>query len=225
MVRVAIVTTSCDVLEKNGHKTGLWFEELAAPYYVFKEKGYEVVVASIKGGDAPVDGMSLQGDFVKPECCQKALKDEGFQAAKKGSVAVADLKAEDLDGVYLSGGHGTCGDFLGTEALTGLVESMVAKGGVVGAVCHGVLGLFEAKASGEPLLKGKRCTGFSNSEEAAVQLTDAVPFTPEARMVELGGVYEKGDDWNPNSVVDGKIVTGQNPASSAAVAENMVGLL
>lgn len=227
MVRVAIVTTSHEDLGSTGKKTGYWWEELAAPYYCFKAKGYDVVISSIKGGEAPVDQASLQGDFVMPASCQKALKDDQFQAAKKNSVPVADLKAGDLDGIYLAGGHGVCWDFIGSpgQALTALVEAMVAKGGVVGAVCHGVFGLFDAKAAdGSPLLKGKKCTGFSNSEEAAVQLDKVVPYTPQDKMVELGGTYDCEADWSINAIVDGKLVTGQNPSSSETVADAMIGL-
>merc|ERR1712216_921506 len=196
MVKVAIVTTSHEDLGSSGKKTGFWFEELAVPFYVFKDKGYDVVVASIKGGDPPVDSGSLSGDFVKPECCQKALKDPEFEKAKKTTVPVASLKSGDLD-----------------------------ANNVVGAVCHGVFALFNAKSGGDPLLKGKKCTGFSETEEAAVQLTAVVPYTPESKMKDLGGLYEKGGDWGSKVVVDGNLVTGQNPASSTAVALKMVDLL
>ncbi len=171
----------------------------------------------------------MGGDFIKPECCQRALKDEaGFEAAKKGAVVVADLKAEELAGAFLVGGHGVCADFVGEPAkpLVALVEALLAQDKVVGATCHGVFGLFDCKAAdGSPLLKGKKVTGFSDSEEAAVGLTATVPFTPEARMKELGAAYEKAADWNPCAVADGKIVTGQNPASSTPCAEKMVELM
>merc|ERR1719232_203069 len=179
MVKVAIVTTSHEDLGSSGKKTGLWFEELAAPFYVFKDKGYDVIVASIKGGDPPVDAASLSGDFVKPDCCQKALKDPEFEKAKKNTVPVASLKSEDLDAIYFVGGHGVCWDF---ADLAGLVTEMVAANKIVGAVCHGVFALFNAKtSSGDPLLKGKKCTGFSETEEAAVQLTAVVPYPPRPR--------------------------------------------
>merc|ERR1712010_420392 len=215
MVKVAIVTTSHEDLGSSGKKTGFWFEELAAPFYVSKDKGYDVVVASIKGGDPPVDSGSLSGDFVKPECCQKA---------KKTTVPVASLKSGDLDAIYFVGGHGVCWDF-GGDDLAALVTEMVAANKVVGAVCHGVFALFNAKSGGDPLLKGKKCTGFSETEEAAVQLTAVVPYTPESKMKDLGGLYEKGGDWGSKVVVDGNLVTGQNPASSTAVALKMVDLL
>ena len=205
----------------------MWFEELAAPYYVFKDKGYEVVVASIQGGDPPVDGGSLQGDFVKPEECQRALKDEAFQKDKKATIPVADLKAVDFEGVYLSGGHGACWDFVGEPAkdLVTFLETMWSQGKAVGAVCHGVVGLFDAKSGGEPLVKGKKVTGFSDTEEAAVQLTEVVPFLVEGKFKELGAVYEKGGDWAANVVQDGKLFTGQNPGSSKKLAEAMLGAM
>merc|ERR1712216_762944 len=187
MVKVAIVTTSHEDLGSSGKKTGFWFEELAAPFYVFKDKGYDVVVASIKGGDPPVDSGSLSGDFVKPECCQKALKDPEFEKAKKTTVPVASLKSGDLDAIYFVDGHGVCWDF-GGDDLAALVTEMVAANKIV-------------------------------------QLTAVVPYTPESKMKDLGGLYEQGGDWGSKVVVDGNLVTGQNPASSTAVALKMVDLL
>jgi len=205
--KVAVIATSHADLGTTGKKTGAWFEEVAASYYVFKDKGYDVVLASIQGGDYPIDAGSLQGDFVT-EDCQRALKDADFDKEKKASVPVGDLKADELDGIFMAGGHGCCWDFVNEPAkpLVNLVETMWTQGKPVGAVCHGVLGLFDAKdAEGNPLVKGKKVTGFSNTEEAAVGLTEVVPFLVESKYKDLGAVYEKGGDWSATAVADGKL--------------------
>lgn len=222
--KVAVVATSHSDLGTTGKKTGAWFEEVTASYYVFKDKGYDVVLASIQGGDFTFDAGSLQGDFVKPEDCQRALKDADFEKEKKASVPVGDLKAEDLDGIFMAGGHGCCWDFCGEPAkpLVTLIEKMWTQGKTVGAVCHGVVALFDAKdAQGSPLVKGKKVTGFSDTEEAAVGLTEVVPYLIEAKYKDLGAVYEKGGDWSATVVADGKLVTGQNPGSTRVSAEKM----
>lgn len=225
--KVAVIATSHADLGTTGKKTGAWFEEVAASYYVFKDKGYDVVLASIQGGDYPIDAGSLQGDFVT-EDCQRALKDADFDKEKKASVPVGDLKADELDGIFMAGGHGCCWDFVNESAkpLVNLVETMWTQGKPVGAVCHGVLGLFDAKdAEGNPLVKGKKVTGFSNTEEAAVGLTEVVPFLVESKYKDLGAVYEKGGDWSATAVADGKLVTGQNPGSTRVTAEKMVEIM
>lgn len=197
-------------------------EELAAPYFIFEEAGFEITVASVKGGKIPVDPNSLEGDF-KTADCEKFLNGEKTAKSLEESVALPSLLGKTYDAVFLPGGHGAVFDLNSDPSVIALLEKQWAAGGVVAAVCHGPAGLIKPQAhNGDPIVKGKKVTGFSNSEEAAVGLTDDVPFLLEDALKEQGGIYSAGPDWGPYAVADGKLITGQNPGSSAEVAKLIV---
>lgn len=224
--RVLIVSTSHDKLGDTDQLTGSWLEEIAAPYYVFKEAGCEVVLASIKGGAVPLDEASLSGDFFTPAA--KRFKDDAEAwAALQSTTPVADISTPaDFDAVYLPGGHGIMYDGPDNADLARVLGAAAAAGKVVSAVCHGPAGLVGAQGpDGKPLVAGKKVTGFTNSEEAAVGKTHVVPWLLEDKLQELGGQYVKQGDWAEFVVTDGRLVTGQNPSSSAEVAKAVVALL
>lgn len=219
---VLFVITSHESLGDSGQKTGTWAEEVAAPYYVFKKAGWQVTLASVKGGKVPVDAASLQGDF-KIASVEKFLADSEAMAAFENTVPLSKVADSQPDAVFLPGGHGVVWDLPGNKTLDTLLEKTFAEGKIVSAVCHGPCGLLGAKtADGDSILKGKRCTGFSNSEEDAVGKSKVVPFLLEDRMKELGGRYEKAGDWTSFAIADGNLITGQNPQSSERVAQLVV---
>jgi putative intracellular protease/amidase len=221
--KVVIANTSESDLK--GHKTGVWLEELAVPYYLFRAKGYQVLVASIKGGEIPIDGSSLQGDFYV-EASKKFINDEQAMEKLNNSLPLAEIDFKTVDAIYLTGGHGTCVDFITSPDLKNAIELLYANDKVVAADCHGPVGLVNCvKPDGTPLVAGKTVTGFSDTEEDAVKLTELVPFLLESKFKEQGANYEKADDWNPKVCVDGKLVTGQNPQSSDLCAKAVVKLL
>lgn len=202
-----------------GHKTGLWVEEAAAPYYLFREKKFQVVLASIKGGEIPVDVASLSGDFYVATA-KKFMEDEEAQAKLQNSVALADVDFSTVDAIYLTGGHGTCTDFVSDPILKKAVEQLYAAGKIVAADCHGPIGLAQCvKPDGSALVSGKKVTGFTDSEENAVGLTDKVPFLIETKFKEQGANFVAADDWHPNICIDGNLYTGQNPQSSDMLSE------
>lgn len=224
-MKILMVLTSHDSLGSTGEKTGFWLEEFAAPYYVFKDAGVEVTLASPKGGQPPIDPKSELPDF-QSEATHRFLKDPESQKALATTHQLADLKAEDFDAIFYPGGHGPLWDLAEDRDSIGLIERFHAQGKPVGAVCHapGVL-RHVMTAEGEPLVKGRRVTGFSNSEEAAVGLTEVVPFLVENELKAKGGIFRKGDDWAAHVESDGNLVTGQNPASSEASARALLALL
>lgn len=236
--RVLIVTTSHATLGEGDHKTGVWLEELAVPFYALKDGGAEVTLASIRGGEIPFDPRSVpaeagQGEGEQPAGQQEVpaavrrfLDDPDAMAAARASRPLAEVAGEPHDAVFLPGGHGTMWDYPGNDDLALLVGSYFDDGRVVAAVCHGPAGLVDAKrADGQPVVAGKRVSGFTNSEEQGVGLADVVPFLLEDRLRELGGAYEKGPDWQPFAVRDGNLVTGQNPQSSDLVAHHVLAAL
>jgi len=217
-----MVLTSHDELGTTGKKTGFWLEEFAAPYYVFKDSGAEITLATPKGGQPPLDPKSGEKDF------QTAATDR-FQADREAQAALAhtrilrDLCADDYDALFYPGGHGPLWDLAEDSCSIALIDTMYAQGKPVSAVCHAPGVLRHAKApDGSPLVQGKQVTGFSNSEEDAVGLTDVVPFLVEDELQKNGGNYSKGADWQSFSVHDGNLITGQNPASSEAVAKALL---
>jgi len=215
---ILIVTTSHDVIGSTGKPTGVWLEELATPYYAFRDAGAEVTIASIKGGKVPVDPSSIGGEL--PESARRFLADPEAQRAVTATPAVDAVDVASYDAVFLPGGHGTVWDLPGSMALAGGLSAAYAAGRVVSAVCHGPAGLVAVTdPSGAPLVRGKRVAGFTDSEEVAAGLDKTVPFLLESRLRELGGRYEKGADFQPFAVADGRLVTGQNPASSGLVAK------
>lgn len=224
-MKVLIVLTSHDQLGNTGEKTGFWLEELAAPYYVFRDAGAEVTLASPLGGQPPLDPKSASEDF-QTEDTRRFEADPAAQAALAATHKLAEVSLADYDAVFYPGGHGPLWDLASDPASIALIEAAFAAGKPVGAVCHAPAVLRSVKgADGEPLVKGKQVTGFSNSEEAAVGLTDIVPFLVEDMLIANGGDYSCGPDWSAHVVRDGLLVTGQNPASSAPTAQALLELL
>ena len=223
MVKVVLACTSASELK--GYPTGLWIEECATPYYLFQEKGYEVVLASPAGGAIPIDASSMAEGFFT-DAAKKFLHDVTAMGAFSHSVKLSSIDWTTVDAIYLTGGHGTCADFVTDPNLKNGVEILYAAKNVVAAACHGPVGLAQCvKSDGTPLVAGKTVTGFADSEEEAVQLTGIVPFLLEKRFKELGAKYEKGPDWTSKVCVDGNLVTGQNPQSSEACAQAVITLL
>jgi putative intracellular protease/amidase len=224
-MNILMVLTSHGQLGKTGKSTGLWLEELAAPYYVFKDAGAEVTLASPKGGQPPIDPNSEQADS-QTETTRRFRADSDAMTALAQTHKLADIDAGAFDAVFYPGGHGPLWDLADNEASRLLIDAMYAAGKPVAAVCHGVAALRNALGPfGLSLVRGKPVTGFSNSEENAAGLTDAVPFLVEDMLKEAGGEYSRADDWQPHVVVSENLITGQNPASSAGAAKAVVEML
>ena len=224
-MKVLMVLTSHDQLGDTGLKTGFWLEEFAAPYYVFKDAGAEVVLASPAGGQPPLDPKSELPDF-QTDMTHRFNADPEAQRALASTVKLDSVSSKDFDAVFYPGGHGPLWDLAESRTSIELIQSFERSGKPVSFVCHAPGVLRHVKASdGAPLIKGRRVTGFTNGEEAAVELTDVVPFLIEDEFKRLGGLYEKGPDWAPFVIEDGKLITGQNPASSEAVAKALVAQL
>ena len=224
-MKILLVLTSHDQLGDTGKRTGFWLEELAAPYYVFKDAGAEVVLASPKGGQPPLDPKSDEPD-AQTEATRRFRADREAMQALASTTPLASVNADDFDAVFYPGGHGPLWDLAESQDSRAVIESTLAAGKPVAAVCHapGVLRHVQA-ADGTPLVKGKRVTGFTNTEEAAVGLTKVVPFLVEDMLKANGGQYSKGADWQSHVVTDGLLVTGQNPASSAEGAKALLQVL
>lgn len=224
-MKVLMVLTSHDQLGDTGLKTGFWLEEFAAPYYVFKDAGVDVVLASPAGGQPPLDPKSELPDF-QTDMTHRFNADPDAQRALANTVKLDTVSSKDFDAVFYPGGHGPLWDLAESKTSIQLIQSFERSGKPIGFVCHapGVLRHVMA-ADGAPLVKGRRVTGFTNGEEAAVELTDVVPFLIEDEFQSLGGLYEKGPDWAPFVIEDGKLITGQNPASSEGVAKALVARL
>lgn len=221
-MKILMVLTSHDQLGNTGLKTGFWLEEFAAPYYVFKDAGAEVVLASPAGGQPPLDPKSELADF-QTDMTRRFNADPAAQKALANTVKLDSVSAKDFDTVFYPGGHGPLWDLAESQTSIRLIEAFERAGKPIGFVCHAPGALRHVKAAdGSPLIKGRRVTGFTNGEEAAVELTDVVPFLIEDEFQRLGGLYEKGPDWAPFVVEDGNLITGQNPASSEAVAKALV---
>ncbi len=223
---VLIVLTSTAELGETGEQTGFWAEEFAAPYYTLADAGLDVTVASIKGGEAPMDPGSLSERGENPDAVERMLDDQNVQAALKDTASIEDVDAIDFDAVFLAGGHGTMWDFAEDTALAKRIARVWACGGAVAAVCHGPAGLVNVTVNGgAALVDGKKLTAFTDSEEETVGLTEVVPFLLERRLRELGGQFKGEADFQPHVVVDGRLVTGQNPASSSNAAARLVEVL
>ena len=221
-MKILIVLTSHDTLGNTGRKTGFWLEEFAAPYYAFLDAGATVTLASPKGGQPPLDPKSDDPD-AQTDATRRFRQDAEAQRVLASTRRLADVQAADYDAVFYPGGHGPLWDLAEDTKSVGLIETMLAAGKPVSAVCHAPGVLRHAKtADGKPLVQGRQVTGFSNAEEAAVQLTDVVPFLVEDELTRLGGLYSSGPDWQPPVVSDGLLVTGQNPASSVGVAQALL---
>ncbi|MEO6351948.1 MAG: type 1 glutamine amidotransferase domain-containing protein [Oxalobacteraceae bacterium] len=217
-MKILMVLTSHDQLGDTGQKTGFWLEEFAAPYYVFKDAGAEITLASPQGGQPPLDPKSDAAEF-QTDATRRFKQDAAAQAELAGTAALSTLSSEDFDALFYPGGHGPLWDLAENADSVELIEAMFALGKPIAAVCH-ASGVFRhTKALDSlPLLKGIAVTGYSNSEEEAVQLTNIVPFLVEDELRKSGAKYSKGPDWMPHVVVDGNVITGQNPASSEAAA-------
>jgi putative intracellular protease/amidase len=220
--KILMVLTSHDELGNTGKKTGFWVEEFAAPYYAFTDAGVEVTLATPKGGQAPIDPTSTLADF-QTLATERYDGDEVAQAKIATTVQLSSLNESDFDGVFYPGGHGPLWDLTDNTDSISLIESFLNAGKAVATVCHASAALLNVKqVSGDFAVKGKAVTGFTNSEEEAVQLTDVVPFLLEDELIKRGGEYQKSQDWNAFVVQDGLIITGQNPASSALAAEKLL---
>ncbi|NAT17208.1 type 1 glutamine amidotransferase domain-containing protein [Pseudomonas syringae pv. actinidifoliorum] len=224
-MKILMVLTSHDQLGDTGKKTGFWLEEFAAPYYVFKDAGAEVTLVSPAGGQPPLDPKSDEPDAQTAET-ERFAKDADAQKVLANTGLLAEVNAADFDAVFYPGGHGPLWDLAEDQHSIALIEafarpiSRMAWCATRPACC-----VKSKHKNGEPLVKGRRVTGFTNSEEEAVGLTDVVPFLVEDALKELGGDYSKGDDWSVYVLTDGKLVTGQNPASSAQAAKDVLTLL
>src|SRR5262249_50717562 len=223
-MKILQVLTSHDQLGNTGRKTGLWLEEGAAPYFVFRDAGVDLTLASPKGGQPPIDPKS---DLPENQTTAMARfkKDEKALRAFANTVKLADVKAEDFDTVFYTGGHGPMWDLAEDPVSIALLESFYNSGKPVALVCHSPGALRHVTYKGEPLVKGKRVTGFTNGEEADVQLTNVVPFLVEDELMRLGAIFDKVRNWQPLSIVDGRLITGQNPASSTSAARNLMQVL
>ena len=218
-MEILMVLTSHDQLGDTGKKTGFWLEEFAAPYFVFKDAGATITLASPKGGQPPLDPKSDAPD-AQTDATRRFQDDPDAQTALANTSVLAEISGDEYDAVFYPGGHGPLWDLAEDTDSIALIESMYAAGKIVGAVCHAPAVLRHAKSpDGDALVKGKRVTGFSNSEEDAVELTDVVPFLVEDMLNSQGGDFSKAENWACYAVVDGTLVTGQNPASSEAVAQ------
>jgi putative intracellular protease/amidase len=223
-MKILMVLTSHDVLGSTGRKTGFWLEEFAAPYFVFRDAGVELTLASPKGGQPPVDPKSDLLENQTP-AMSRFRQDLTAQKALSQTVKLADAKSDDYETVFYVGGHGPMWDLAESPVSIALLESFYDSGKPVALVCHSPGVLRHVTYRGAPLVKGKRVTGFTNGEEEAVRLTDVVPFLVEDELKRLGATFEKLANWQPFSIVDGRLITGQNPASSTFAAQNVLKLL
>lgn len=224
-MKILMVLTSHDQLGDTGKKTGFWLEEFAAPYFVFKDAGAQLTLVSPMGGQPPLDPKSDEPD-AQTAATDRFRQDCAAQSALASTALLSSVRAEDYDAVFYPGGHGPLWDLAEDKVSIALIEAFHQAGKPVALVCHAPGVLRHVKdADGQPLVKGKKVTGFTNSEEEAVQLTDVVPFLVEDMLKENGGVYSKGDDWASYTVTDGWLLTGQNPASSEAAAEALLAKL
>lgn len=224
-MKVLFVLTSHSELGNTGEKTGFWVEEFAAPYYAMVDKGVDVTIASPKGGQPPIDPKSEAPD-AQTEATKRYYADEPLKEKVAHTKVLADVKAADFDGVFYPGGHGPMWDLYSDENSIALIQDFWAAGKPVAAVCHAPSALLNVKdENGDPLVKGKKVTGFTNTEEEAVKLTDVVPYLLEDELQAKGGHYSKGADWGSYVVKDGMLITGQNPASSEEAAKELLAVL
>jgi putative intracellular protease/amidase len=225
MIKVLIVLTSHSELGNTGGKTGFWIEEFAAPYYVMADAGVKITIASPKGGQPPIDPKSEAADAQTP-ATKRFNEDADLKKTLAHTVKLSEVKQSDFDAVFYPGGHGPLWDLANDTTSIALIEDFYKQNKPVAFVCHSPAALVKVKApNGEPLVKGKEITGFSNTEEEAVKLTDVVPFLLEDEIKKLGGKYTKGADWGSYVRRDGFLLTGQNPASSEGVAKLLLKVL
>jgi putative intracellular protease/amidase len=218
-MKVLMVLTSHDKLGNTGRKTGFWLEELAAPYYVFKDAGAQIVLASPKGGQPPLDPKSNEPNF-QTNLTHRFEADAAAKARLASTVRLDSVNADNFDTVFYPGGHGPMWDLAEDQNSIELIESFIAAGKPVALVCHAPGALRHVKTpDGKPLVQDKKVTGFTNTEEEAVGLTEVVPFLVEDELKAKGGLFSKTEDWGVHVVTDGLLTTGQNPASSGPAAK------
>lgn len=223
-MKILFVLTSHDKLGDTGEKTGFWLEEFAAPYYIFRDAGADVTLASPKGGQPPLDPRSDDPNS-ETDATRRFKDDADAKADLASTVTLDSVSHEDYDAVFYPGGHGPLWDLANNKTSAALIEAFYKANKPVSLVCHAPGALRDVTVDGKPLVEGRKVTGFTNSEEAAVGLTDIVPFLVEDMLKERGGIYEKGEDWGSHVVIDGHLTTGQNPASSAGVAKAVMAQL
>jgi putative intracellular protease/amidase/predicted enzyme related to lactoylglutathione lyase len=223
-MKILMVLTSHDQLGNTGRPTGFWLEEFAAPYFVFRDAGVELTLASPKGGQPPLDPKSDLPENQTPAMA-RFKKDAAAQKALANTVKLAEMKAEDFDTVFYPGGHGPMWDLAESPTSIALLEAFYNSGKPIALVCHSPGVLRHVTHQGAPLVKGKHVTGFTNGEEEQVQLTKVVPFLVEDELLRLGAIYEKVANWLPFSITDGRLITGQNPASSTSAAQALLKLM
>jgi putative intracellular protease/amidase len=225
MKKVLIVLTSHDQLGNTGAKTGFWLEEFAAPYYALKEAGVVLTLASPLGGQPPIDPKSDDAAS-QTEATLRFKTDTSAQALLASTLKLKDVSAADFDAVFYPGGHGPLWDLAEDATSIALIETMLKAGKPVAAVCHAPAVLRHPKGTnGQSVVKGKKVTGFTNTEEEAAGLTAVVPFLVEDMLTQNGGIYSKAADWHPHVEIDGLLITGQNPASSEPVAKALLATL
>lgn len=226
LLTILMIVTSAGTMGATDKPTGVWFEEMATPYYIMKDAGYDVEIVSIQGGKIPIDPRSLSDEGDNAASVERFLQDSEAMQAIQESIPVEQIQASNYAGVFLPGGHGTMWDFSESEALARIVSQLFIFNRPVAAVCHGPAGLLKAvDAKGQPIVANRKVAAFTNAEEDAVGLTDAVPFLLEDRLRELGAKIEKAPNFQAHAVIDGNLITGQNPASSEKSAELMLELL
>ena len=219
---ILFIVTSSAMMGTNEESTGVWLEELTTPYYALTDAGYDVEIVTVSGGDVPIDKRSLVGDE-HPESVKRYFDDEQLQKDLKDTESVEGIDTSKYAAVFFPGGHGTMFDYPDNPKLAKIVTDTINADKPVAAVCHGpavFVGVMDE--NGEPLVKGRKISAFTNSEEDAVGLSDAMPFLLESKLSELGAEIVKGDDFAPQVVVDGNLITGQNPPSSKGVAEKLI---
>ena len=224
-MRILIVLTSARTVPGSDRKTGTWLEELAAPYYTFQNAGAQMTLASVAGGAAPIDPTS-ESTAAQTDETRRFLADRVAQKALASTVTLASVNPDDYDAVFYSGGLGPVFDLTDNQESIAIIERMERAKKPIAAVCHGVAALRNARrANGAPLIEGRAVSGFSNSEELAANGTGLVPWFIEDEMRRLGGQYSCAADWSPHVVVDGNLITGQNPASSVGAAQEVLNAL
>lgn len=224
-MKILMILSSHAELGDTGHKTGFWLEEFAAPYYVFKDAGADITLASPAGGQPPIDPSS-ENDDAQTDDTRRFADDQAAKAALAATRKLADVSIDAFDAVFYPGGHGPLYDLYDDADSLALIRNAAANGKIISAVCHAPAVFLKAEtAQGEPLLKGRKVTAFSNSEEQAVGLADTVPYLLEDELQKQGASYHRADNWASHVVVDGRMITGQNPASSAATAEAVIAAL
>ncbi|HET9146840.1 MAG TPA: type 1 glutamine amidotransferase domain-containing protein [Acetobacteraceae bacterium] len=222
MARIAIIATSHNKIPGTEDATGVWYEELSAPYYAFRDAGFEVTIASIRGGEIPFDGRSL-GETPMPESVQRFHEDSEALGAARASLPAGAIDMSEYDAVFLPGGHGAMWDFPESAVLASILAKAFEQRKIVAAVCHGPAAFVGAKrADGSPLIKGRSIACFTDSEERAVHMETHVPFLLEARLRDMGAQISTGPDFAPHIMEDGNLLTGQNPKSSTPLAGRVV---